>query len=310
MAVKLKAPVNSYESAVKQIEAGANEIYMGLEDSHLNRMSYSARAQRTSYEARSTMNADAFAKVVDYAHTRGVSVDFTANCEHVSNSADDFHRKAYMDYVMRGIELGCDALIVADIGNIIALKKNGVQLPVIVGSYLSVFNRESVKLFQELGASKICLPDQVTMDEIKSIKESANLEIEVFIGYGCSNIAGACNFCHNSGEKINIGVPCRASFRTEDKRISCALDACTDCAICSIPNLCDAGVDSLKLTGRESDCVEAAQITRMYKNAIQMYLSTGRIHKKEIVSLVSWWEDAMCSERCKYENSRLLQAYV
>ena len=310
MAVKLKAPANSYESAVKQIEAGADEIYMGLDDPHLRRMSYSARAQRSSYEMRSTMDAGEFEKVVRYAHARGVSVDFAANCTHVSNSASDFHRKAYMNYVMRGIELGCDAIIVADIGNIRVLKKQGVKLPIIAGSYLSVFNRESVKFFQELGASKICLPDQVTMDEIKSIKESTNLGIEVFIGYGCSNIAGSCNFCHNSGEKIKVGVPCRAGFQNTENQIVCALDACTDCAICSIPELCDAGVDSLKLTGRESDCVEAAQITKMYRNAVQMYLSTGQVRKKEIVPLVSWWEETMCAKRCKYETSRLLRAYI
>ena len=75
-------------------------------------------------------------------------------------------------------------------------------MPIIAGSYLNCFNRETVNFLIKLDVFRICIPDQVTFNEIKSIKENTDLEIEIFVGYGCSNLAGMCKFYHNSGEKL------------------------------------------------------------------------------------------------------------
>lgn len=309
--MKLKVPVNSYESTVKQIEAGADEIYMGMEDAHFNRMSYSARAQITSCDVHSNPTEDEFARSVQYAHSKNVVVYFTANCQHITKSDNDFYRRGFIEYVRRGIALGVDGLIVADIGNLIALRKNGITTSVIAGSYLNCFNSETVEFLKELGVFRICVPDQLTFHEIKSLKENTGLEIEIFIVYGCSNLAGMCNFYHNSGEKIKVGVPCRAKFRLENGESSNILDACPDCAICSIPKFYDLGIDSIKVIGREMKYGEVAKVTRMYKLAIQMYADTGNLDKSQIISEIPWWESDMCgNERCKYEDTRLLRSYI
>lgn len=308
--MKLKVPVNSYEATVCQIEAGADEIYMGLEDAHFNRLSYSARAQIASSGIHSNLTEYEFAKSVQYAHSKNVTVNFAANCQHITNSPDDFYRKDFLTYVERGLSLGADALIVADIGNMTALRKNGIAAPVIAGSYLNCFNHETVEFLKELGVFRICIPDQITFDEIKALKQNTDLQIEIFIGYGCSNLAGMCRFYHNSGEKIKVGVPCRANFRLENKEPANILDACPDCAVCSIPKLYDLGIDSLKVIGREMNYKEVAKVTKMYKMAIQMYADTGKFNKKEIISTIPWWEDDMCCERCKYEDTNLLRSYI
>ena len=308
--MKLKVPVNSYEATMSQIEAGADEIYMGLEDVHFNRLSYSARAQIASSGIHSNLTEDEFVKSVQYAHSKNVTVNFTANCQHITNSPNDFYRKDFLAYVERGLSLGADALIVADIGNMIALRKNGIVAPVIAGSYLNCFNRETVEFLKELGVFRICIPDQITFDEIKALKQNTDLQIEIFIGYGCSNLAGMCRFYHNSGEKIKVGVPCRANFRLENEEPANILDACPDCAVCSIPKLYDLGIDSLKVIGREMNYKEVAKVTKMYKMAIQMYADTGKFNKKEIISTIPWWEGDMCCKRCKYEDTNLLRSYI
>lgn len=308
--MKLKVPVNSYMSAVKQIEAGADEIYMGLEDTHFNRMSYSARAQITCKGVHSNLQDEEFAKIVQYAHSKNVTVNFTANCQHVTKSKDDFYRRGFIEYVQRGIILGADAVIVADIGNLIAIRKHGIKIPLIAGCYLNCFNRETIDFLKKLDVFRICIPDQVTFDEIKSMKIHTDIEIEIFIGYGCSNLPGMCNFYHNSGEKTRLGVPCRANFRLEGHEPMNILDACPDCAICSIPKLYDLGIDSLKIIGRETNCEKVANITKMYKLAIQMYADTGSFHPKEILTAIPWWENEMCHERCKYEDTSLLRSYL
>lgn len=312
--MKLKAPVNSYESAVAQIEAGADEIYMGIEDVFFNRMSFSARAQITSFGAHSTLTEEEFAKSAQYAHSKGVTVNFTANCQHITKSPEDFYRRAFLDYVHRGIALGADALIVADIGNLIALRKNKIATPVIAGSYLNCFNHETAEFLKQFGVFRICIPDHVTLEEIQTIKDSTDLEIEIFVGYGCANLGGMCRFYHNSGETVQLGVPCRAKFRVQGGGTEDILDTCPDCAICSIPKLCDIGIDSLKITGREMDFREVAKITRMYKDSIQMYMNTKQIDRDEIVSAVPWWKDEICGdtrcERCRYEDTSLLRSYI
>lgn len=310
MKMRLKVPVNSYESAVRQINAGADEIYLGLEDGHFNRMSYSARAQVTAQGIRANLTEEEFSRTVRYAHAHHVAVNYTANCQHVSNSKDDFYRKGYLEYVQRGVDLGADAVIVADIGNLLALKKQGIQIPLIAGSYIGVFNSETAELMKHLGVFRICLPDQILLSEIRTIKEKTDIEIEIFIGYGCSNLSGSCCFCHNNGERKQVGVTCRAAFQTEHYGINSSLDVCTDCAVCSIPKLYDLGIDSLKLVGRETDCIEAAEITRMYKAAIRMYAETGALNPASIISSIPWWKEAMCPGRCKYEQTDLLRSYL
>lgn len=312
--MKLKVPVNSYESAVKQIDAGADEIYMGLEDALFSTMSFSARAQITSKGSHSTLTETEFAKSVQYAHARNVVVNFTANCQHITKSPDDFYRRAFLNYVQRGIALGVDALIVADIGNLIALRKAGVETPVIAGSYLNCFNSETVDFLKQLGVFRICIPDHVTFEEIKAMKDHSDVEIEAFIGYGCSNLGGMCHLYHNSGEKVKVGVPCRARFLLEGRKPECIMDACPDCAICSIPKLCDAEIDSLKLTGREMNFEEVAKLTRMYKDAILTYTKERKFNKEKIISAISWWESDMCGDtqckRCRYEDTSLLRSYI
>lgn len=312
--MKLKVPVNSYRSAVEQIDAGADEIYMGLEDALFHTMSFSARAQVTSSGARSTLTETEFAKSVQYAHAKNVTVNFTANCQHVGKSPDEFYWKAFLNYVRRGIALGADALIVADIGNLAALRKAGVTTPVIAGSYLNCFNRETVDFLRQFGVFRICVPDHVTLEEIKAMKDHSDVELEVFIGYGCSNLGGMCRLYHNSGERVRVGVPCRARFRLEGREPACVMDACPDCAICSIPSLCDAGVDSLKLTGREMDFREVVKLTKMYKSAIQTYAEGREFNRKAIISAIPWWESGMCEDsqckRCRYEDTSLLRSYI
>lgn len=308
--MKLKVPVNSFESAVLQIDAGAEEIYMGLSSGIFQRMSFSARAQVMCNNTNSTLSKIDFKKICEYAHNHNVKVNFTANCQHISNSENDFYKKEYIKYVYTGVELGADALIVSDIGNIIMIKSNNIDTPIIAGSYFSAFNHETVAFLEEAGVSRVCLPDHVTIEEIKSIKKHSNIEIEVFIGYGCSNIAGSCNFCHNNGETKHVGVTCRGLYKDDFGDVSNFLDACTDCAICSIPNLIEAQVDSLKLTGRELDCIENSEITRMYKNAIEMYYRGSIVNKKDIISSIGWWEKNMCNDRCKYKATLLTNSFI
>ena len=115
--MKMKVPVNSFDSAVRQISAGADEIYMGMNDDLFSTMSFSARAQITSHGVHSTLSPLEFYRTLKYAHSKNVAVNYTVNCQYMSHSDNDFMRKRYLQHVLMGIEMGVDALIVSDIGN-------------------------------------------------------------------------------------------------------------------------------------------------------------------------------------------------
>ena len=310
--MKMKVPVNSFDSAVRQIESGADEIYMRMTDEIFSTMSFSARAQITSHGIHSTLSPLEFQRTLNYAHSKNVSVNYTVNCQYMSNSHNSFFRKRYLEHVLNGVKMGVDALIVSDIGNILYLKENGITTPIIAGSYLSAFNTDTLCLLSELGVVRVCLPDQMKLDEIKELIDSTGLEIEVFIGYGCSNISSLCNFCHNSGEQLNVGVTCRDSYYVKHECECNILDACCNCAICAIPALIDMGVDSVKLVGRESNNEDLFCITKMYRSAIDSYLSTGLLNKELIISQIPWWKNVMCSMRCKYNchTNNIYQSYL
>lgn len=310
--MKLKVPVNSFESAVRQIQAGADEIYMGMDDSVFTNMSFSARAQITSHGVHSTLSPSEFQKTVDYAHSKNVSVNFTVNCQYMSNSPHNYLRQKYLEHVVCGIDMGSDALIVSDIGNILFLRTQGVTAPVIAGSYFNAFNSETLHILEELGVIRVCLPDQMKLSEIKEMKAATNLEIEIFIGYGCSNLSGSCNFCHNNGEQIHVGVTCRNSYDVDGFGECSILDACCNCAVCAIPSLIDIGVDSVKLIGRETVDDDLFHITRMYKFAIDSCQATGYLDKTAIISQIPWWEKVMCFKRCKYSpcSGNIFQSYI
>lgn len=308
----MKVPVNSFDSAIRQIDAGADEIYMGMNDEFFSTMSFSARAQITSHGVHSTLSPLEFQRTLNYAHSKNVAVNYTVNCQYMSCSCNDFMRKRYLRHVLMGVEMGVDALIVSDIGNIIYLKQEGITTPIIAGSYLSAFNTETLRLLSELGVVRVCLPDQMKLEEIEELKSSTKLEIEVFIGYGCSNISSSCNFCHNNGEQLNVGVTCRDSYYIQDECEFNILDACCNCAICAIPSLINIGVDSVKLIGREIDSEDLFDITKMYRSAIDSYLSTGLLNKESIIAQIPWWKTVMCSNRCKYSShqNNIYRSYV
>lgn len=310
--MKLKVPVNSFDSAIRQIYAGADEIYLGMDDSIFSNMSFSARAQITSHGVHSTLSPSEFKKTVEYAHSKNVTVNFTVNCQYISNSSNNFLRQEYLNHVKKGIDMGADALIVSDIGNILYLKEKGISIPIIAGSYFNAFNIETINLLENIGVVRVCLPDQMKLNEIQEIKCITNLQIEVFIGYGCSNISGSCNFCHNNGEQINVGVTCRNSYNLNGLGEYSILDSCCDCAICAIPNLIDIGVDSVKLIGRETTNEDIFRISKMYRYAIDSYQKLGYLDKKQVISQIPWWEEAMCPNRCKYNSfsNNIYQSYL
>ena len=301
--MNLMAPAESMVTAVNVIEAGADEIYLGLETPGLVNLNLSGRGRSCNVKDQAEL-----ADIVTYAHERGVLVDYTVNAPFMADSMEEM----YVDHVMRGVDAGVDALIVGEFGALALLHELDLGLPIHASVLLNNFNRGQIEMLANLGVDKVVLPFKITMDEISQLS-GLGVELEVFGQFGCSNINGTCHLIHNADEAISLGLPCRANYRvSEDGRLHNILDAGTDCSLCSMGQLMDAGVSALKVVGRCMNPEMIRTIIQTYRSGIDMVQdgATPAEVKAWVLEEIPFWLMMCDQHRCKYLKTPINDSYV
>lgn len=305
--MKVMSPVYNYESACAQIEAGADEIYLGLVTPSMKNISFTGRAKSANIQS-----VEELQKIVKKSHENNVKVNFTANAPHIGSSLKDL----YMDMIYQAIDAGVDMLIIGALEGFLMMKENGIDMPLGAGTFLDTFNIEQIKLLESLGASRIILPYDITMSEIKELCKISNAEIEVFGQFGCSNTNGTCLLIHSFGEKIDLGLPCKAKYNVlTQEGIELTqypfMAAGLECSICSLKDLIDAGVSTIKLLDRTLPHTFTSQLTKVYKEIISMLLQ-GKMEEEPVnyvISQIFWWEIFCKNNKCKYFQKSGLNYY-
>jgi putative protease len=327
--MNILAPVSGYQSAVKQIEAGANEIYVGGDTEVFNNFSFSGRAKFNPSNEKICPGFAELADIVQYAHDHNVFVMYAANTPVLADDPGgglNFEAH-FLKYIEQGLRAGVDSIIIADLGALLLLKERGIKTHLTASTFLETINRDQIEFLKELGANRVVLSYQVTMAEVKELSQTPDVEIEVFGHYGCSFYDGYCNFKHSFGEsgatEAGIGVPCQNSFSLikGERAIMKGqfLNASLTCGICALPGLMEAGVDSIKIVGRDLSVEQNATITSVYaqilKKASAMNLSeicnyeTMRQFAKPW--LPEWWIQSLCLKgSCKYMNNPITHSFT
>jgi putative protease len=162
---------------------------------------------------------------------------------------------------------------------------------------------------------------QCHIDEITKICEADIMEIEVFGYLCCSFYNGACNLIHEMGEvreneEVLVGVPCKAEYMVssndDDKVCYPYLDAELTCGLCAVKKLKNAGVDVIKVAGRDRNSENIAQITSLFRKAIDMACNSNINFDTEIKALTNtWWKRIYCKKnRCKYTDNEVTRSYI
>ena len=312
--VRILSPVNSFEGAVKVIDAGADEIYCGVRYPDVKYHGLSTRTAKCSLDS-----YDELGKVVQYAHDRGVKVLVTLEFPFMSELLEknvDKHAKLCA-------EKDIDAFILGDIGLILKVKQMGLDVPFHASTYLSSMNYEAVDFLRKLGAERVILERQVSIEEITQIvKSSCGVEIEVFVhGSGCSNINVSCYGCYTPESLIRsipnklstgdfesyqnygfttplnkfkmITAPfCRLTYEVEDgtagsKAYAPILDAYSFCSLCKLPALVKTGVAGFKIVDRCQSKEYQEICTRAYRELTTL-LEQGQteLFNKRLVSII------------------------
>lgn len=222
---------------------------------------------------------------VDYAHERKVKVYVTLN-----TMARSYELPALTPYIRYLDSIGVDGVIVADLGVLKTVQREAPNLPIHISTQTSIVNYESARAWYDMGASRIVLARELSLEEIMEIraKTPKDLELEAFVhGAMCISYSGRCllsNFMTGrDANRGNCAQACRWKYALmEEKRPGEYFPVIEDgetfilnskdmCMISHIPDLVRAGISSFKIEGRVKTEYYNATVTNAYRMALDAY---------------------------------------
>lgn len=233
-------------------------------------------------------------EAVDYAHKLGRKVYVTVNI--IPRNED---LEGLDDYLKFLEEIHADAALISDLGVFSLAREVAPGLPIHVSTQASAANWRTVRMWKELGASRVVLAREVSVKEMAEIRKKVDIELEVF-GHGamCISWSGRCllsNFFTNGKRQSNRGEciqACRFKYAVveetrpgqywsveEDDHGTYVFNSKDLCMIDHIPELIESGISSLKIEGRMKSVYYVAAVVSAYRKAIDAYYAEGGAYK-------------------------------
>lgn len=194
-------------------------------------------------------------------------------------------------------EAGVTAVILADVGVLALAKRYAPSVKIHISTQASIVNYQTATAWHDLGADRVILARELSLDEIAEIraKTPKDLEIETF-GHGamCVSYSGRCLLSnYMTGRDANRGAcaqPCRYQYTLmeekrpgeyfpvfEDEKGTYILNSRDMCMIDHVGDLIDVGLDSLKIEGRAKSAYYAAIVTGAYRHCMDDVLAGRKI---------------------------------
>ena len=252
---ELLAPAGDFECLLAAVEGGADAVYVGGK-------SFGARAFAKNFTDEELRLA------VIYCHLHGVKLYVTVN-----TLLDNRELVEAVMYAERLYSMGVDALIVADVGLIDALRHALPRMELHASTQLSVHNTEGAEAAARLGCSRVVLARETSGADIKRITELCSVETEVFVhGALCVCHSGQCLFSSlvggRSGNRGECAQPCRLPYNGRHPL------SLSDLSLAGhIPELIRSGTASLKIEGRMKSPDYVYTVTSIYRRL----LDEGRV---------------------------------
>lgn len=268
------APVGDFERLETALTFGADAVYLGSTE-------YGMRSASANFDIESLQ------KAVRMAHEKNVRVYLTCNTLPRNDEIDRME-----GFLKEAAATGVDAFIVTDLGVLSLLKKAAPEAEIHISTQNGVVNWLAATELYHMGAKRVVLARELSMDEIRVIREKTppELEIEVFVhGAMCMSFSGRCVLSNYMADRdANRGQcaqPCRWKYTLmeekrpgqyfpvfEEEEGTYILNAKDLCMIEYIDRLVDAGVTSLKIEGRAKSSYYVGVVTNAYRMAVDSYL--------------------------------------
>ena len=273
---ELLVPAGSLEVLKVAVRYGADAVYIGGE-------AFGLRAKAKNFS---------FAEMeegIAYAHAHGVKVYVTANI-----FAHNEDLKEAETYFKQLAEAGPDAVLISDPGMFLIAKKVCPGLEIHISTQANNTNYMTYRFWWEMGAKRVVSARELSLEELKEIRANIpeEMEIESFVhGAMCISYSGRCLLSNYfTGRDANHGEcthPCRWKYAVmeeqrpgeylpveENERGTYIFNSKDLCMIEHLPELLDAGIDSLKIEGRMKTALYVATVARTYRKAIDDLLES------------------------------------
>ena len=278
---ELLSPAGSLEKLKVAVLYGANAVYLGGQKFGLR-------------QASDNFTAEELREGVEFAHERHCLVYVVLN-----SFLHDRDLEELPEFLGLLSELKVDAVIVSDLGVITEIQKHS-NLVIHLSTQASCLNIESAKLWQKMGVTRIVLGREVSIKEAKLIKEATGLEIEMFVhGSMCMAFSGNCVISnYTQGRDSNRGGcahSCRFEYSIDFAGSSQEKLEAKKAYFMSSKDLegirlliefIEAGIDSLKVEGRNKSHYYAGTISKVYSEALSFYKEHGHFLSDDLVK----WE--------------------
>ena len=268
---ELLAPAGTMEKCKIALRYGADAVYLG------GKM-FGLRAFANNF------SIEEIAEAAAYAHGLGKKVYVTVN---IFAHNEDLARLP--DYLLELQKAGIDALLISDLGVWNVARQTVPEMPLHVSTQANTSNWAAVQAWKALGAERVVLARELSLEEIREIGARTDVELEAFVhGAMCISYSGRCLLSsYLTGRDGNRGAcaqACRWEYSLieknrsdegfdieEDERGTYVMNSKDLCLIDHIPDLIEAGICSLKIEGRMKSIHYVATVVSVYRKAIDAY---------------------------------------
>ena len=295
---ELLVPASSLEVLKIAVIYGADAVYIGGE-------AFGLRAKAKNFSM-----AD-MACGIEFAHKHGVKVYITANI--LAHNGD---LEPIKEYFRELKEIKPDGLIIADPAVFMLAKEICPNIERHISTQANNTNYGTYNFWHELGASRVVTARELSLKEIKEIREAipTDMEIETFVhGAMCISYSGRCLISNYfTGRDANGGActhPCRWKYHLmeeqrpgeylpvfENERGTYIFNSKDLCMIEHIPDLMSAGIDSFKIEGRMKTALYVATVARTYRKAIDDYMKDVSVYGANM----PWYKEQISN--CTYRQ--------
>ena len=315
--LKITTPFREKEEVFPLIEAGADELYCGyLSPEWVKR--YTAFEFERKGGGSNFTDLKELKEAVGLAHKKDVPVYLTLNGLYV--------REQYpllLKILNQLKEIDLDGYIVADIGLLLTLRRKGFKGEIHISTGGTVFNSEAVSFYKDLGASRIILDRQTSLESMKELSyDNPDIYFEVFILYTlCVYIDGFCTFLHTYGRDSTEDVSGKGWRDNQKLYLSVALDsraqsdACclkhsvqvynqegkredvkkvnptfykhlsdgVECGACAIYDISKTKIKSLKIVGRQLGSESRLSGTKFIRSVLDILEDNKEINRQDFI---------------------------
>ncbi len=273
--VELLSPAGDMERLELAVKFGADAVYVGGTQ-------FGMRSNPSNFDPAQLQAA------CELVHAAGKKLYLTCNTLPRSYELD-----ALPDFLRSARAAGVDAFIIADMGVLAIAKQAAPEVEVHISTQAGIVNYAAANAFYQMGAKRIVTARELSLDEIKMIRDHTppELEIEAFVhGAMCMSFSGRCILSdYMVGRDANRGdcaQPCRWKYHlmeetrpgqyfpiNQEENGTYIFNSKDLCMIEHIPELVAAGVDSFKIEGRAKSAYYTAVVTHAYRQALDAYFA-------------------------------------